>query len=370
MVRTSIASLCRLLLASVALAGGCQAVVVLDGPDVGASGGGGGEAAGGALGFGSGGGGSGAGPECVTQDDCGEKGTTCHPAGCEAGKCGFNDADESTPCAEDGGKVCDGKGTCVECTKSEHCTGATHCDAYANKCVPPSCENGMQDGEETDADCGGVQCAPCGHGKTCEGASDCASKYCESGQCSACAGDDDCAGAADTYCSSGHCVAKKNLGATCSNPGPCLSGHCADGVCCDEPCAGLCDACSKEGGAPDNGTCQPLAQDMECRPAAGACDVAEVCDGMKSACPADVLKGKGTPCQSGTCDGSGSCVPGLHLWSKRFGDASDGQAGYRAAVDGSGNVFVVGRFEGSADFGGGPLKSEGLGDIFLAKLGP
>ena len=60
---------------------------------------------------------------------------------------------------------------------------------------------------------------------------------------------------------------------------------------------------------------------------------------------------------------------GNHLWSQRFGDASD-QWGMSVAVDGSGNVIATGYFRGSLDFGGAPLTSAGYEDIFVAKFDP
>jgi len=62
---------------------------------------------------------------------------------------------------------------------------------------------------------------------------------------------------------------------------------------------------------------------------------------------------------------------GNHLWSQRFGDANH-QYPYDIAVDGAGNVLLTGRFEGSVDFGGGPLTTSGVGDydIFVAKFDP
>jgi hypothetical protein len=57
---------------------------------------------------------------------------------------------------------------------------------------------------------------------------------------------------------------------------------------------------------------------------------------------------------------------GTHLWSQRFGDANY-QVGSAAAVDGNGNVFVTGNFEGTVDFGGGARVSAGSFDIFVAK---
>ncbi|MDI1432639.1 hypothetical protein [Polyangium sorediatum] len=59
---------------------------------------------------------------------------------------------------------------------------------------------------------------------------------------------------------------------------------------------------------------------------------------------------------------------GNHLWSKRFGDASGFQGGTGAALDSAGNVFLTGHFYSTTDFGGGPLTSAGNLDIYVAKL--
>jgi hypothetical protein len=56
-----------------------------------------------------------------------------------------------------------------------------------------------------------------------------------------------------------------------------------------------------------------------------------------------------------------------HLWSQRFGDASD-QLARGVAVNGSGNIVVTGAFTGTVDFGGGTLESAGYFDIFVAKF--
>jgi hypothetical protein len=58
---------------------------------------------------------------------------------------------------------------------------------------------------------------------------------------------------------------------------------------------------------------------------------------------------------------------GDHLWSKRFGD-QDYQEGFAVAVDADGNVFIIGDFTGTVNFGGGPLTSAGAFDIFIAKF--
>jgi hypothetical protein len=58
---------------------------------------------------------------------------------------------------------------------------------------------------------------------------------------------------------------------------------------------------------------------------------------------------------------------GNHLWSKRFGDWSE-EEGHGVATDAAGNALVTGVFEGTVDFGGGPLTSAGGHDVFVAKL--
>ncbi len=58
-----------------------------------------------------------------------------------------------------------------------------------------------------------------------------------------------------------------------------------------------------------------------------------------------------------------------HAWSKSFGGT-----GYLTpkglAIDAQGNVYVAGYFEGTVDFGGGPLVSQGKSDIFVLGVDP
>jgi len=58
---------------------------------------------------------------------------------------------------------------------------------------------------------------------------------------------------------------------------------------------------------------------------------------------------------------------GAPVWSRCLGGTSGTGTGRAVAVDGSGNVVVTGSFRGSVDFGGGPLTNVGWTDIFLAK---
>jgi hypothetical protein len=65
--------------------------------------------------------------------------TDCRTFTCSIGVCTEGLAPVGTPCADDNGVSCDGKGTCVE----------QHCD------------NGVEDADETGVDCGGAVCNPC-----------------------------------------------------------------------------------------------------------------------------------------------------------------------------------------------------------------
>jgi hypothetical protein len=60
---------------------------------------------------------------------------------------------------------------------------------------------------------------------------------------------------------------------------------------------------------------------------------------------------------------------GAHRWSKRFGYAL-GQYGNAVATNGIGDLAVTGYFTGAVDFGGGPFTSNGSFDIFVGNLIP
>ena len=63
------------------------------------------------------------------------------------------------------------------------------------------------------------------------------------------------------------------------------------------------------------------------------------------------------------------CPASGGAWPKRFGGAGV-DYGHAVAADSRGNLVVAGYFQGTADFGGGPLTSAGGFDIFVAKYSP
>ena len=101
--------------------------------------------------------------ECLAPSDCPANGTTCKSPVCTGNVCGTVDASKGQSCSDKGGVVCDAAGTCV----SMHCM------------------DGVADADETDVDCGGATCSPCGDGAFCLLGKDCTDKVCSLGKCAA-----------------------------------------------------------------------------------------------------------------------------------------------------------------------------------------
>ncbi len=104
-------------------------------------------------------------------------------------------------------------------------------------------------------------------------------------------------------------------GEACTLPFQCASGICVDGVCCDDACDGLCEAClGAETGGPD-GTCAPVTAGTD--PAAECLDDGSPSCGLNGTCADGACAsyaGPGctpTPCADGSECGSGFCVDGV-----------------------------------------------------------
>jgi hypothetical protein len=75
-----------------------------------------------------------------------------------------------------------GGGTCPACVDNKSCQANTDCTSMVctnMKCTPPSCADGIQNGNETDKDCGGLLCTKCDANQKCLQDSDCKDKVCD-----------------------------------------------------------------------------------------------------------------------------------------------------------------------------------------------
>ncbi len=229
---------------------------------------------------------------CLAAADCPAQQTVCKTNTCTGNTCGTQNAPTTTVCSDNGGRICDGSGACVQCNaaadcpaqttvcKTNTCTGETCgtqnapkgtgcndaggvvCDG-SGSCVAVHCNDSVKDADETDVDCGG-SCRPCADTKQCMTAGDCTSKVCDGGThtCTPAACTDSVQNGSETDVDCGgpcpnKCADKKHCStnADCANsfcfgsgPGTCVS--CGDGVKdgneTDVDCGGVqCDAQSK-----------------------------------------------------------------------------------------------------------------------------
>src|SRR5438034_1332137 len=222
---------------------------------------------------------------------------TCDPAaGCQNGT--QLDCNDNLVCTND---LCDPAIGCVnapipnccvsngDCDDGDICNGLETC--VNNTCVagtPPDCDD---HNPCTDDTCDAVMACvhtdntnPCDDGNPCTVNDTSSGGQCQGGpagnlgtECRAAAGDCDVAEACDGTNAACPADATKQSGTACTDDGnPCTTDTC-DGT---------------------STTCQHAAGNVgiECRAAAGDCDVAEACDGTYAACPADAKKASGTAC--------------------------------------------------------------------------
>ena len=177
---------------------------------------------------------------CVTADD---GASACQLPAPET-TCADSEQGEYESGVDCGGEQCAALG--LRCADGVGCHESRDCASglcYNTICV--SCTNGGQDGDETDADCGGTLCEACEDGGACGGDGDCASEVCFDGACVSHEngvqdGDEtdvDCGGAAPPC----------DTGATCTGHAGCVSGICREAVCVEPQPADTCTNLGQDG---------------------------------------------------------------------------------------------------------------------------
>ena len=154
----------------------------------------------------------------------------CTTDGCSAGSPTHVPVTTGTPCVGGAGaKVCSAAGKCVECVTGSDCASNV---CVSNICVAAQCTDTVQNGAETDVDCGGGSCPPCGLGEKCGGDTDCVSLSCISAHCASSCTDGEKGGSETDVDCGGSCPDCAS-GKACSVNGDCQSNRCAGSVCID-----------------------------------------------------------------------------------------------------------------------------------------
>lgn len=129
---------------------------------------------GGASNTGSGANVGGQGGSVSTSASSGGAGPTCSD--------GIKNGDETDK--DCGGSACAPCGSCAVCAASSDCESEcctqNLCIKKVDGCLPsPTCSDGCQNGNETDVDCGGLEChSPCEVGYRCKDGADCLTSTC------------------------------------------------------------------------------------------------------------------------------------------------------------------------------------------------
>lgn len=230
----------------------------------------------------------GAGAGCVSDADCAD-GFFCptQTARCSEVSCDddvLNGGETSIDCG----------GGCPGCAGGAACNTGSDCQSLVcgddGACAEPACNDGQRNGAETGTDCGGPCQQNCGSGEGCERNNDCQSGVCGGQGCAD--GVDPCCqpprcndnvqngGESDVDCGSLAC-GQCSVGESCAIGLQCNTGLCQGGICANPP---RCDDNIENGTESDvdcGGTCGLCADARDCNRDADClnnnCDAAGTC---------------------------------------------------------------------------------------------
>ncbi len=281
-------------------------------------------------------------------------------------------------CSDPNCKCTLGEGDCdsaAECVTGLTCSGKAIYFGFAsnfNVCAAPHCNNKKLDGDETQTDCGGS----CG-------------TFCPPPDCSGlpangvkghCTVDCRCAPL------EGGCTADSQ----CQTGSVCTLGHGvqygyapAVGVCTANTCSnGMQDGA--ETGIDCGGSCKPCPSTYMKGASFGGGAADRIMDFTYDASGNLIIVGRfgqtinfGTTPATAMTTAGGSDIfvakfdpVGTHLWSRRFGGPNnDGDGAVVVAVDAGSGIFVGGNVYSGANFGSGPITTNGAAsDAFVMKI--
>jgi hypothetical protein len=119
---------------------------------------------------------------CAANFDCASQACSAITFTCVPNQCIDAHKDGTETDIDCGGPICPACPVGKQCFGNFDCASQA-CDALLLICVPTQCNDHHQDGVETDVDCGGGSCMPCGPGQLCQVATDCVSGNCVGNIC-------------------------------------------------------------------------------------------------------------------------------------------------------------------------------------------
>ncbi|MBM4397526.1 MAG: hypothetical protein FJ087_17800 [Deltaproteobacteria bacterium] len=212
----------------------------------------------------------------------------CTEDECDAGVATNPFSIPGAPCAIGAGKVCNGKGACVDCVAGTDCPSGVCKNA---KCAPASCTDKVRNGGETGIDCGGP-CPGCPIGDPCNESGDCETGFCDGTKCVECLMAGDCPKPAST------CTFR-----TCDD-GACGTANVAPGAPATQQTAGDCKVVNCDG---DGAAVAPVPEPADVPDDANPCTEDLCTAGAPSNDPVAAGTGCGEP-GGPVCDGEGACV--------------------------------------------------------------
>jgi hypothetical protein len=122
------------------------------------------------------------GPDCMpcTDDKACQVGADCVDKVCGAAVCQAPTCKDGVKNGQETDIDCGGP-MCPPCNDGEGCLKGSDCKSLScamMKCAPATCTDGIQNQDETDVDCGGKICKPCADGRMCKIPTDCVDKVC------------------------------------------------------------------------------------------------------------------------------------------------------------------------------------------------
>lgn len=292
------------------------------------------------------------GAECVFDAHCEslvcEDGVCLEPT-CEDGETNGDETDEDC-----GGPDCDPCPNGATCAEDDDCVSGACVD---DSCTAPSCDDDIQNQDETDVDCGGLLCDPCEDDAECVEADDCESGVCdvEMGVCLAPTCEDGVHNGDETDADCGNSCGMNTceVDESCDDDTDCVEEVCEFTVCSAPDCldgvqngdeTGIdCGEASGCGACPDDEGC--LAG-IDCE--SGVCDVGlGVC--LEATCMDDVLNGDETDTDCGNSCGA-TCIPGEICDSP--GDCTTGVCDIGECADAACDDDVLNGDEVDVDCGG------------------